>query len=59
MCNYRYTINMDVSKFYLKYINIDKVTTYINYVMINNMVLQNLLVSLVYELLRKYFVDET
>jgi hypothetical protein len=43
----------------LAVINIDFVTTYINYVMVNNMVLKQLLVSLVYELLRKYFVDET
>jgi hypothetical protein len=42
-----------MSNIYVKYINTSKVATYINYVMINNMVLQNLLVPLVYELLRK------
>ena len=37
----------------------DNVTTYINYVIVTNMVLEKLLAPLVYELLRKYVVDET
>jgi hypothetical protein len=50
MCSYSYTIDIDVS------INISRVTTYINYVTVPNTLLNKLLVSLVYEFIRKHFL---
>jgi hypothetical protein len=57
MCSYSYTINIDVS---IILVIIKSNNIYKLYGIVTNMVLNNLLVSLVYELLRKYFLyDET